>query len=103
MMLPQTVEEKIVWDADGLDGMGLIGILRDLVAEEGSIEEILTDRMQRWEGDYDKLYFEESWRIKERLQTKTVKVIKSFREAVDKQAEQIAYIEWPVEGTSNER
>jgi HD superfamily phosphodiesterase len=30
MMLPQKAEEKIVWDADGLDGMGLIGILRGL-------------------------------------------------------------------------
>ncbi|NIO00410.1 MAG: hypothetical protein GTO49_36730, partial [Anaerolineae bacterium] len=48
---------------------------------------------------YDTLYFEESQRIGEELQAKTVKVIKSFREALDKRAEQIAHIEWPAERT----
>jgi len=104
MMPPQSVEEKIIYDADALDRLGLMGMLRGIMGKSGSIEDILTDRMQKRAGDYDKLYFEESQRIGKRLQAKTVKVIQSFREALDKRAEQIAHIEWPVERTiiSNE-
>ena len=97
MISPHSIEEKIIYDADALDRLGLMGMLRGIMGKSGSIESILTDRMQRRAGDYDQLYFEESQRIGERLQAKTVKVIKSFREALDKRAEQIAHIEWPVE------
>jgi len=97
MIPPQSIEEKIIYDADALDRLGLMGMLRGIMGKSGSIESILTDRMQRRAGDYDKLYFEESQRIGERLQAKTVKVIQSFREALDKRAKQIVHIEWPVE------
>jgi uncharacterized protein len=99
MISPKSVEEKIVYDADALDRLGLMGMLRGIMGKRGSIEDILTDRMQKRAGDYDKLYFEESQRIGEQLQEKTTKVIESFREALDKRAEQIAHIEWPVERT----
>ena len=97
MISPKSVEEKVIYDADALDRLGLMGMLRGIMGKSGSIEDILTDRMQKRAGDYDKLYFEESQRMGEQLQTKTVQVIKSFREALDKRAEQIAHIEWPVE------
>ena len=96
MIPPRSVEEKVIYDADALDRLGLMGMLRGIMGKSGSIEDILTDRMQKREGDYDKLYFEESQRIGERLQAKTVEVINRFREALDKRAEQIAHIEWPV-------
>jgi uncharacterized protein len=100
MIPPQSIEEKIIYDADALDRLGLMGMLRGIMGKSGSIEDILTDRMQKRAGDYDKLHFEESQRIGEQLQAKTVQVIKSFREALDKRAEQIAHIEWPVERTA---
>jgi uncharacterized protein len=99
MISPKSVEEKIIYDADALDRLGLMGMLRGIMGKSGSIESILTDRMQKRAGDYDKLYFEESQRMGEQLQAKTVQVIKSFREALDKRAEQIAHIEWPIERT----
>ena len=99
MIPPRSVEEKIIYDADALDRLGLMGMLRGIMGKSGSIESILTNRMQKREGDYDKLYFEESQRIGEKLQAKTIEVINRFREALDKRAEQIAYIEWPVERT----
>jgi uncharacterized protein len=98
MIPPQSIEEKIIYDADALDRLGLMGMLRGIMGKSGSIESILTDRMQKRAGDYDQLYFEESQRIGESLQAKTVKVIENFREALDKRAEQITHIEWPVEG-----
>lgn len=99
MIPPKSIEEKIIHDADALDRLGLMGMLRGIMGKSGSIEDILTDRMQRRAGDYDKLYFEASQRIGEQLQAKTIQVISRFREALDKRAEQIAHIEWPVEGT----
>lgn len=100
MIPPQSIEEKIIYDADALDRLGLMGMLRGIMGKSGSIGSILTDRMQKRVGDYDKLYFEESQRMGERLQAKTVQVIKSFREALDKRAAQIAHIEWPVGRTA---
>lgn len=99
MIPPRSVEEKIIYDADALDRLGLMGMLRGIMSKSGSIESILTDRMQKREGDYDKLYFEESQHIGEKLQAETIEVIKRFREALDKRAEQIAHIGWPVERT----
>jgi uncharacterized protein len=100
MIPPRSVEEKIIYDADALDRLGLMGMLRGIMGKSGSIGSILTDRMQKRAGDYDRLYFEESQRIGERLQAKTVQVIQSFREALDKRAAQIAHIEWPVARTA---
>ncbi|MFB0534199.1 MAG: HD domain-containing protein [Anaerolineae bacterium] len=97
MIPPMSIEEKIIYDADALDRLGLMGMLRGIVGKSGSIEDILTDRIQKREGDYDKLYFEESQRIGEQLQAETIEVIQRFRKALDKRAEQIAHIEWPVE------
>ena len=97
MIPPRSVEEKIIHDADALDRLGLMGMLRGIMGKHGSIENILTDRMQKREGDYDRLYLEESQRIGEQLQAETIEVIHRFREALDKRAEQIAHIEWPVE------
>jgi uncharacterized protein len=99
MIPPQSIEEKIIYDADALDRLGLMGMLRGIMGKSGSIEDILTDRMQKRADDYDKLYFEASQRIGEQLQAKTIQVISRFREALDKRAEQIAHIEWPVERT----
>lgn len=97
MILPRSVEEKIIHDADALDRLGLMGMLRGIMGKRGSIAEILTDRMQKRAGDYDRLYFEVSQRLGEQLQEKTIQVISRFREALGKRSEQIAHIEWPIE------
>jgi uncharacterized protein len=102
MMPPQTVEEKIAWDADGLDGMGLIGILRGLVADEqGSIEKILTDEFRESSKTYDKLYFEESRRIGKELHGETIEVIQSFKSALDHRLKAIEQLDLPVERPIN--
>jgi uncharacterized protein len=102
MMPPQTVEEKIVWDADGLDGMGLIGILRGLVADEqGSIEEILTEEFRESSKTYDKLYFEESRRIGKELHQETIEVVQSFKRALEHRLKAIGQLALPVERPVN--
>ncbi|MHA2244338.1 MAG: HD domain-containing protein [Candidatus Hodarchaeales archaeon] len=57
---PVTPEEKIVYDADTLDRLGLMGLLRGFIGKEGSMREILEKYMKRREQDYEKLNYEYS-------------------------------------------
>ncbi len=60
MVPPETVEEKAVYDADTLDRLGWIGVLRGLLGKRGSIEDIFKYVIKRRKADYDKLHFEVS-------------------------------------------
>jgi putative nucleotidyltransferase with HDIG domain len=55
---PVTPEEKIVFDADALDRLGLMGLLRGFVGKTGSMEKILTTYMEKRKLDYDKLHYD---------------------------------------------
>lgn len=60
---PDTVEEKIVYDADTLDRFGWIGLLRGILRKKGSLEEIFENVIVKRSQDYNKLIFEESKEI----------------------------------------
>ncbi|MFQ6088783.1 MAG: HD domain-containing protein [Candidatus Methanofastidiosia archaeon] len=96
MMSPERVEEKIVYDADGLDRLGLIGMVRGLIGKSGSIQDILTDRIEKRSKDFDKLYFEESRKIGERLQKETLMVSERFKKALDEREESVENLELPI-------
>jgi uncharacterized protein len=93
---PEAIEEKIVYDADALDRLGLMGMLRGLMGKKGSTQDILEDRIQKRLGDYGKLHFEASRSIGERLHEETLRVIHSFRAALEERNAQITDIHWPV-------
>ena len=57
---PVTPEEKVVYDADTLDRLGLMGLLRGFIGKEGSMQEILEKYMASRQLDYEKLNFEYS-------------------------------------------
>ncbi|MHA2225718.1 MAG: HD domain-containing protein [Candidatus Hodarchaeales archaeon] len=57
---PETPEEKIIYDADTLDRLGLMGLLRGFIGKEGSMQDILEKYMQRRQRDYNKLHYEVS-------------------------------------------
>jgi len=44
MIPPRSIEEKIIHDADALDRLGVMGMIRGIMGKSGSIEDILTDR-----------------------------------------------------------
>ncbi|MEA3344916.1 MAG: HD domain-containing protein [Chloroflexota bacterium] len=92
---PETVEEKIVWDADGLEALGLIGMLRGIIGGRGSIEDILTARIRYGTKYFDHLCFEETRRIGEKLQEQTEMVVQRFQEALEARKEQIEELELP--------
>jgi hypothetical protein len=92
---PETVEEKIVWDADGLEGLGLMGMVRGIIGGQGSTEDILTARIGYGTKHFDRLYFEESRSIGKTLQAETEMVIQRFEEALNTRKKLIAELEVP--------
>jgi predicted hydrolase (HD superfamily) len=92
---PEAAEEKIVWDADGLEGLGLMGMLRGIIGGRGSIEGIVTARIKYGTKHFDRLYFEESRRIGKKLQEETEMVIRRFQEALEVRKKQIEELNLP--------
>jgi len=63
MIPPETAEEMIVFDADTMDRLGLMGLLRGFIGKEGSMGEILNKYMDKRLEDYSKLHYDVSKRI----------------------------------------
>ena len=72
-----------MFDADCLDRLGVIGVLRGFIGKTGSISEILEAKMKTRVKDYAKLNFEESKKIGKTLNEKAL----SFIELVSKELE----------------
>ena len=53
---PETIEEKIVYDADTMERFGWVGVLRGVMSKSGSIDDILHTVIRKRAADYDKLY-----------------------------------------------
>jgi hypothetical protein len=69
MIPPETPEEKIVADADTLDRLGLMGLLRGFMGKTGeSMDEIMNRYMNKRKHDFEKLHFEFSRQLGDKLQ-----------------------------------
>lgn len=93
---PDTVEERIVFDADALDRLGIMGMLRGLMGKRGSTEHIIEDRIQKRLGDYDRLHLDVSKRMGEALHKDTLSVVARFRRALEEEVRQLHRIPWPI-------
>ena len=93
---PETVEERIVFDADALDRLGIMGMIRGLIGKRGSTEFIIEDRIAKRLGDYGRLHFEVSRRIGEALHADTLAIVARFRAALKEEVRQLHRIPWPV-------
>lgn len=60
MIPPETPEEKAVFDADTLDRIGLMGLLRGFIGKEGAMDKIMNKYLTSRKLDYEKLNFEVS-------------------------------------------
>lgn len=92
---PQSIEEKIVYDADTLDRFGWIGLLRGILGKRGSLEEIIEGVMAKRSQDYDKLLFEESKQIGQKAHEETLFFLKKLREDMQKRFREIEQIKLP--------
>ena len=93
---PEAVEERIVYDADALDRLGIMGMIRGLIGKRGSMEHIIEDRIAKRLGDYDRLHFDVSRDMGEALHADTLTVVDRFRKALKSEVRQLHRIPWPV-------
>jgi putative nucleotidyltransferase with HDIG domain len=76
MIPPETPEEKVVADSDTLDRLGLMGLLRGFMGKTGeSMDEIMNRYMDKRKHDFDKLHFEYSKTIGDKLQDELMEFI----------------------------
>ncbi len=55
---PETPLEKIIFDADLLDRLGLMGLIRGFIGKKGSMDSIMNTYMERREKDFPKLNYD---------------------------------------------
>jgi uncharacterized protein len=93
---PESVEEKIVYDADGLDRLGAMGLLRGFIGkEEKSMVEILERYMSKRVKDYDMLFFPISRGIGKKLDAEMRELISLFTKRLNERKQTVEELELP--------
>ncbi|MFC1752373.1 HD domain-containing protein [Thermoproteota archaeon] len=93
MIPPQAPEEKVVFDADTLDRLGLMGMMRGIMGQSGTIEHIIENRIAKRMADYHKLYYKESRKLGKGMHKETLEIVTKLRKGMTKRAKQIHEIE----------
>lgn len=94
-MPPESAEEKIVYDADGLDRLGAMGLLRGFVGKKGCMVEVLEKYMSKRVKDYDKLFFPISRKIGKLLDTEMRELISIFTRRLDERKHKVDELTLP--------
>ena len=94
-MPPETMEEKIVYDADTLDRFGWIGILRGIMGKTGSIEDIIEKVIAKRSQDYELLIFEESKEIGREAHENSIFFLNELRRALRERSKEIRELSLP--------
>lgn len=92
---PQSVEEKIVYDADGLDQLGAMGLLRGFVGKEGSMVDVLERYIAKRVKTYDKLFFPVSQKIGKALDKEMRELITLFTQRLNERKETVEELTLP--------
>lgn len=79
---PETIEEKIIFDADTLERFGWIGILRGVMGKTGSIEDILEEVIRKRVADYDNLYLAVSREVARIRYENTLTILRGVEDAL---------------------
>ncbi len=94
-VIPESVEEKIVYDADGLDRLGSMGLLRGFVGKSGGLLKVLEMYMKKRVKDYDKLFFPYSRKIGKELDVEMRGLIKLFTKRLNERKHDIEELDLP--------
>jgi uncharacterized protein len=79
---PETVEEKIVYDADTMERFGWIGVLRGVMSRKGSIDDILQTVIRSRAADYDQLLLPVSRQMARERYEATVEILEGVDQAL---------------------
>jgi uncharacterized protein len=93
MIPPRTPEEKIVFDADDIERLGFMGMMRGIMGKKGSIEEIIEDRINKRVTDFGKLNYRESKELAEKLHKETIQLVHRFKTELNRRLKDINEIE----------
>ncbi len=92
MIPPQTANEKIVFDADTIERLALMGMIRGIMGKTGTMEFIIVNKIGKRLADYNKLYFAESKKIAKPLFEETKKFAQRLKIALDKRKREISEV-----------
>lgn len=83
---PKSTEAKILFDADAIDRLGYIGILRGIMLKRGSLSDILKKLVEKRSIVYSSLHFTVSKKIAQKAHKKTISILKELKKAIKKRA-----------------
>jgi len=93
MILPEAIEERVVFDADAIERLGFMGVIRGLMGKKGTMEDIITSKVGSRLKDYDKLFFEESKKMAIKAHKETIQMCRSLTERLKKRINEIEEID----------
>ena len=98
MLSPETTAEKVVFDADDLDRLGLMGMLRGMMVghRDWSMEDIIQNRLEKRKKDYQRLYFEASRELGRKLYEETLQLIDYIQDSLTQRCTEISKLNLPV-------
>jgi hypothetical protein len=95
MLPPESPAEKVVFDADAIDRLGWVGVMRGIMGKHGNIESILENTLRKRSQDYFKLHFDVSKELGKGLYEQSLMLIEGLRKALDERIQEIEKIELP--------
>jgi len=93
MIKPSSPEEKVVFDADALERLGFMGMIRGIMGKKGTMEEIIEDRINKRLKDYDKLFYKESRIQGKKLHKETLKIVHNLKTHLKSRTKDLRKIE----------
>jgi putative nucleotidyltransferase with HDIG domain len=98
MLPPETVAEKVIFDADDLDRLGLLGMLRGMMvgSVNWSMEEIIENRLRKRKRDFEKLHYPASRELGKQLYDETLQLIEFIQQSLDQRCLEINDLDLPV-------
>ncbi|MBU2560785.1 MAG: HD domain-containing protein [Nanoarchaeota archaeon] len=89
MVIPRTPEEKVVFDADTIERLGFMGMVRGLMGKSGTMGDIIEDRIHKRLQDYSKLFYPVSRKFAKKAYKETIAVSKTLRKDLVRRANEI--------------
>lgn len=98
MLPPETIAEKVVFDADDLDRLGLMGMLRGMMVGhvDRSMEEIIENRLEKRKRDYQRLHFQASQELGRKLYEETLQLIDFIQTSLNQRCVEISRLNLPM-------
>lgn len=96
MVAPETSAEKVVFDADRLEVIGRIGILRGAMNKKGSIEDIVEFIIKKRTKSFDVLFFDESRKMAESQYQETLVFLEGLEKDLENRCRNIENIQLPI-------